>query len=144
MFRRVLNGKLYPPMAANPNGEAAPVSVWLGTDAVPVSANGKNDRLQVKAACSKCILATVRTVTFVKSTTLSSSSASILPMAAGNHSLVASCGQRWNIQLAKTISRNPNWNAEVITLLFGILQRINAARHETRHNNSCRYCLSCG
>ena len=42
-------GKLYPPMVANPNGEATPVGVWLDADAAPVAGTSKTGRLQVKA-----------------------------------------------------------------------------------------------
>lgn len=35
------NGKLYPPMVANPNGEATPVGVWLDADAAPVAGTTK-------------------------------------------------------------------------------------------------------
>ncbi|MBQ5506024.1 MAG: hypothetical protein IIT85_02635, partial [Prevotella sp.] len=43
------NGKLYPPMVANPNGEATPVGVWLNADAAPVVGETKTGRKQVKA-----------------------------------------------------------------------------------------------
>lgn len=43
------DGKLYPPMVANPNGEATPVGVWLDADAAPVIGVTKTGRQQVKA-----------------------------------------------------------------------------------------------
>ena len=43
------NGKLYPPMVANPNGEATPVGVWLDADAAPIAGQSKTGRSQVKA-----------------------------------------------------------------------------------------------
>ena len=43
------DGKLYPPMVANPNGEATPVGVWLDADAAPVAGVTKTGRQQVKA-----------------------------------------------------------------------------------------------
>lgn len=43
------DGKLYPPMVANPNGEATPVGVWLDADAAPVAGVTKTGRKQVKA-----------------------------------------------------------------------------------------------
>lgn len=43
------DGKLYPPMVANPNGEATPVGVWLDADAAPVVGESKTGRPQVKA-----------------------------------------------------------------------------------------------
>ncbi len=43
------NGQLYPPMVANPNGEATPVGVWLDADAAPVTGTTKTGRMQVKA-----------------------------------------------------------------------------------------------
>lgn len=43
------NGKLYPPMVANPNGVDTPVGVWLDADAAPVSGTSKTGRPQVKA-----------------------------------------------------------------------------------------------
>lgn len=46
-FRK--NGKLYPPMVANPNGEDTPVGVWLDADAAPVAGESKTGRPQVKA-----------------------------------------------------------------------------------------------
>ena len=42
-------GKLYPPMVANPNGEATPVGVWLDADAAPIAGLSKTGRQQVKA-----------------------------------------------------------------------------------------------
>ena len=43
------NGELYPPMVANPNGEATPVGVWLNADAAPIAGQSKTGRNQVKA-----------------------------------------------------------------------------------------------
>ena len=43
------DGKLYPPMVANPNGEATPVGVWLDADAAPIAGVTKTGRQQVKA-----------------------------------------------------------------------------------------------
>ncbi len=43
------DGKLYPPMVANPGGEATPVHVWLDADAAPVAGLSKTGRQQVKA-----------------------------------------------------------------------------------------------
>lgn len=43
------NGKLYPPMVANPNGEDTPVGVWLDADAAPIAGSSKTGRPQVKA-----------------------------------------------------------------------------------------------
>lgn len=43
------DGKLYPPMVANPNGEATPVGVWLDADTAPVAGVTKTGRQQVKA-----------------------------------------------------------------------------------------------
>ena len=43
------DGKLYPPMVANPNGEATPVGVWLDADAAPIAGTTKTGRQQVKA-----------------------------------------------------------------------------------------------
>jgi len=43
------NGELYPPMVANPNGEATPVGVWLDADAAPIAGQSKTGRNQVKA-----------------------------------------------------------------------------------------------
>lgn len=40
------DGKLYPPMVANPNGAATPVGVWL--DADPIAGESKTGRPQVK------------------------------------------------------------------------------------------------
>ena len=41
-------GKLYPPMVANPNGAATPVGVWLDADAAPIAGESKTGRPQVK------------------------------------------------------------------------------------------------
>lgn len=43
------DGKLYPPMVANPNGEATPVNEWLTANAAPVVSTSKTGRPQVKA-----------------------------------------------------------------------------------------------
>lgn len=43
------NGKLYPPMVANPNGAATPIGVWLDADAAPIAGQSKTGRNQVKA-----------------------------------------------------------------------------------------------
>ena len=43
------DGKLYPPMVANPGGEATPVGVWLDADAAPIAGESKTGRPQVKA-----------------------------------------------------------------------------------------------
>ena len=43
------DGKLYPPMVANPNGESTPVGVWLDADAAPIAGLSKTGRQQVKA-----------------------------------------------------------------------------------------------
>lgn len=45
-YRR--DGKLYPPMVANPNGADTPVGVWLDADAAPVAGTSKTGRPQVK------------------------------------------------------------------------------------------------
>ena len=42
------DGKLYPPMIANPNAEDTPVGVWLNADAAPVVGTSKTGRMQVK------------------------------------------------------------------------------------------------
>ena len=42
------DGKLYPPMVANPDGAATPVGVWLDADAAPIAGESKNGRPQVK------------------------------------------------------------------------------------------------
>lgn len=42
------DGKLYPPMVANPDGAATPVGVWLDADAAPVAGESKTGRPQVK------------------------------------------------------------------------------------------------
>lgn len=42
------NGKLYPPMVANPDGAATPVGVWLDADAAPIAGESKTGRPQVK------------------------------------------------------------------------------------------------
>ena len=49
VFYRGRDGKLYPPMVANPNGEATPVGVWLDADAAPVAGQSKTGRPKVKA-----------------------------------------------------------------------------------------------
>lgn len=43
------DGKLYPPMVANPDGADTPVGVWLDADAAPVVAQSKTGRDKVKA-----------------------------------------------------------------------------------------------
>lgn len=43
------NGELYPPMVANPNGDATPVGIWLDADAAPIAGQSKTGRNQVKA-----------------------------------------------------------------------------------------------
>lgn len=45
----VKNGKLYPPMVANPNGEDTPVGVWLNADVGAQAPDSKTGRKQVKA-----------------------------------------------------------------------------------------------
>lgn len=42
------DGKLYPPMVANPNGAATPVGVWLDADAAPIAGESKTGIPQVK------------------------------------------------------------------------------------------------
>lgn len=42
------DGKLYPPMVANPDGSATPVGVWLDADAAPIAGESKTGRPQVK------------------------------------------------------------------------------------------------
>lgn len=49
VFFRGRDGRLYPPMVANPGGEATPVGVWLDADAAPVAGQSKTGRPQVKA-----------------------------------------------------------------------------------------------
>jgi hypothetical protein len=43
------DGKLYPPMVANPGGKDTPVGIWLNADAAPVVGTSKTGRLKVKA-----------------------------------------------------------------------------------------------
>lgn len=43
------DGKLYPPMVANPDGADTPTGVWLDADAAPVSGQSKTGRPQGKA-----------------------------------------------------------------------------------------------
>ena len=43
------DGKLYPPMVANPNGEATPFGVWLDADAAPIVGTTKTGRQQIKS-----------------------------------------------------------------------------------------------
>ena len=43
------DGKLYPPMVANPNGESTPTGIWLDADAAPVAGTTVTGRQQVKA-----------------------------------------------------------------------------------------------
>ena len=45
----VKNGKLYPPMVANPNGADTPVGVWLNADIGERAPDSKTGRKQVKA-----------------------------------------------------------------------------------------------
>lgn len=45
----VKNGKLYPPMVANPNAEDTPVGVWLNADVGARAPDSKTGRAQVKA-----------------------------------------------------------------------------------------------
>lgn len=42
------DGKLYPPMIANPGGEDTPVGVWLNADAAPIVGESKTGRAKVK------------------------------------------------------------------------------------------------
>lgn len=42
------DGKLYPPMVANPDGAATPVGVWIDADAAPIAGESKTGRPQVK------------------------------------------------------------------------------------------------
>ena len=42
------DGKLYPPMVANPDGAATPVGVWLDADAAPIAGESNTGRPQVK------------------------------------------------------------------------------------------------
>ena len=42
------DGKLYPPMVANPNGAETPLGVWLDADAAPIAGESKTGRPQVK------------------------------------------------------------------------------------------------
>ena len=42
------DGKLYPPMVANPDVAATPVGVWLDADAAPIAGESKTGRPQVK------------------------------------------------------------------------------------------------
>ncbi len=44
----LMDGKLYPPMVANPDGAATPVGVWLDADAAPIAGESKTGRPQVK------------------------------------------------------------------------------------------------
>lgn len=43
------DGKLYPPMVANPNGASTPTGMWLDADAAPVAKTTVTGRQQVKA-----------------------------------------------------------------------------------------------
>lgn len=43
------DGKLYPPMVANPGGADTPIGVWLDADAAPVAGTSKTGRPKVKA-----------------------------------------------------------------------------------------------
>lgn len=49
VFYRGKDGKLYPPMVANPNGADTPIGVWLDADAAPIAGESKTGRQQVKA-----------------------------------------------------------------------------------------------
>lgn len=49
VFYRGKDGKLYPPMVANPNGEATPVGVWLDADEGVRAGVSKTGRSRVKA-----------------------------------------------------------------------------------------------
>lgn len=49
VFYRGKDGKLYPPMVANPEGRDTPVGIWLDADAAPIVATSKTGRPQVKA-----------------------------------------------------------------------------------------------
>lgn len=42
------NGKLYPPMVANPGGEDTPIGVWLNADTAPIVGKSKTGRPKVK------------------------------------------------------------------------------------------------
>lgn len=42
------DGKLYPPMVANPDGAATPIGVWLDADAATIAGESKTGRPQVK------------------------------------------------------------------------------------------------
>lgn len=42
------DGKLYPPMVANPNGAETPVGVWLDADAAPIAGESKTGRPQIE------------------------------------------------------------------------------------------------
>ena len=46
---RVKDGKLYPPMVANPNGEDTPIGVWLDAEEGEFSGLSKTGRKQVKS-----------------------------------------------------------------------------------------------
>lgn len=48
-YRNPKDGKLYPPMVANPKGADTPVGVWLDADAAPIVGQTKTGRNQVKA-----------------------------------------------------------------------------------------------
>ena len=43
------NGKLYPPVVANPGGKDTPIGVWLDADAAPIAGKTATGRLQVKS-----------------------------------------------------------------------------------------------
>jgi predicted nucleotidyltransferase len=43
------DGKLYPPMVANPGGKDTPVGVWLNADAAPIVGESKTGRPKVKS-----------------------------------------------------------------------------------------------
>lgn len=45
----VKDGKLYPPMVANPDGKDTPINVWLEAQEAPIAGKTKTGRLQVQA-----------------------------------------------------------------------------------------------
>ena len=49
---KVKNGKLYPPMVANPGGEATPLGVWLDAEEGEFAGLSKTGRKQVKSTSS--------------------------------------------------------------------------------------------
>lgn len=52
---RVIDGKLYPPMVANPNGEDTPIGVWLEAEEGAFAGLSKTGRKQVKAIGGKTL-----------------------------------------------------------------------------------------